>query len=989
MSLTQDYINFYNNYKKQYGDNTIVLMMVGSFYEMYSVNGAGPDLYQISKMLNIQNTHKDKSKPESMSNPHTVGFQMNSFDKFLEMLTNNDYTVIVYDQKITLNPDAKKVSDQRVVSRYVSGIYTKGTYINNLKYNENNYLMCVYIVNEDQKNSSPLKSVGLSCVDLSTGQIYCHSAYSEKYDEYISLDETTRFINNMNPHEILIYYDNQSKIDKTENMKEYFFGYMNIDANKCRYYDKIDNKYRKISFQNEFFKNIYSNCDTLLSPIEQLNLENEPNATISLCLLFDFVYDKMPHLLKNVAHPNFCFDNAHLVLGNNAIYQLDIFESQQNSIYKMKYKSLFNVVNFTCTPLGERHLRNVLSSPYTNKAKLNNIYKLTQKMIDLELPEKIKSNLNSIRDIERLARKMELKIIRPYEIPLFISSYENIVNIINILLETDDFQSILKDENIIKRVKKFIKYVNKIFKLENLSMCIDFDFDKQIEIYNGEIHEDIDALNNDINSGTGSIELLRDVLFDLFPKTKKQSSDGKVLVKHNDKDGYYLKLTEKNAKILQQILTTKKQLVIGTKKINTSDLEFTFNKSTAKITIPSLNDHADNLEEYSETISKLYKKYYFEDIEAIFNDYSDLFKQCNELITKIDYLQSGATMAMTFGYCKPIIDEQAYGYVDAKALRHPIVERIIDYEYIPNDICIGNNEMKGMLLFGLNSSGKSVLMKAVGLSIIMSQAGLYVPATSFTFSPYKTLMTRISGNDNIYKGLSSFAVEMSEINSILKRSNAYTLIIGDEIARGTESMSANALVASTIIKLSKLKPTFIFTTHLHELMKVKSVTNISTVKAYHLQVSYDEKSKALIYNRILTEGEGETEYGIAVAKYMIQDNEFIDNATRIKNELLEINNGIISGKTSRYNKDLYVYECSLCKSPQNVKLTNLETHHINFQSNCDKNDVVKDKKHIKKNDLSNLVVLCQECHDKLHNNEIEITGYVKTSLGRQIKKNEK
>jgi DNA mismatch repair protein MutS len=1080
------YINKHLELSKKYGQKTLILMMVGSFYEMYAVYDQGPDLPEISKLLNIICTRKCKSQKESWDNPKMMGFQMNSLEKFLEILTNNNYTVIVYDQKVKIDMNAEKKKDKKKITREISGIYTKSININNLQQHNNNYLMCVYITNDSQKNSKPLKSVGLSCVDLSTGQVFVHSSYSEKYDEFIALDDASRFINNMNPGEVLIYYDdNYENKNQNKEMENYLYGYFNIEQDKCRYYDTVNPKYKNIIFQNEYLKNIYPSSETLLSPIEQLDLEKEPNITISLCLLFDFVYDKMPSFLRDIKTPEFSFDNSHLILGNNAVYQLDIFDNKDSENIKTKYKSLFHVVNETKTPLGERYLRNILSSPHIDKKKMNEIYNLTQKMQEKKITEKITTFLSDIRDIERFGRKMELKIIKPYEICMFLSSYENIIQIIELLEEYPEFESLLPENNFHKKIQNMIEYISDIFNIEQLSLCNDCNFDERINIYNETIHQDIDDLNNKIHSGRSSVEELSRNLADLFPKSKKEEDNSdsepvsikntkkegnhiylskkngdllielfddcenitynkkenkniniselvinnsksgcKILaptikkssdlfeiknkiaemieqssqkkdddeknfgfqIKNNSQDGYYLSLTANRANILKSLLSKKDYLDLGYKKIKPSELEFKITKNTAKILVPSLNEHADKLEEYVKDISDLYKLHYIDDITQIYEKFGELFQLCNEFITRVDYLNSCTILSLKKGYTKPIIDEKKYSYVEAKSIRHPIVERIIDYEYIPHDISIGNPGLKGMLIYGLNSSGKSVLMKSIGLCIIMAQAGMYVPADSFTFSPYHRLMTRITGNDNIFKGLSSFGIEMSEINSILKRSNENTLIIGDEICRGTEHISGNALVAATIIKLSKLRPTFIFTTHLHEIMSLDEIKEINSVKAFHLKVSYDTKTQALIYDRKLTPGCGEPIYGITVAKYIIQDNDFIDSATEIKNKLLNNYNSLISGKKSKYNSDIYVYECNVCHTKDNVKLTNLETHHINFQKNCDENNIVINKKHISKNDKANLVVLCQDCHDKIHSGELNISGYVKTSKGKMLVK---
>ena len=134
-------------------------------------------------------------------------------------------------------------------------------------------------------------------------------------------------------------------------------------------------------------------------------------------------------------------------------------------------------------------------------------------------------------------------------------------------------------------------------------------------------------------------------------------------------------------------------------------------------------------------------------------------------------------------------------YITAKELRHPIIERIqTKSEYVPNDIQIGTETQTGMP-YGTHASGKSSLMKAVGLNIILAQAGFYTASSDFQFSPYKHLFTRILNNDNIFKGESGFAVEVSEIRSILKRCDNNSLVLGDELCNGTENISAQSIFA--------------------------------------------------------------------------------------------------------------------------------------------------------------------------------------------------
>jgi DNA mismatch repair protein MutS len=327
----------------------------------------------------------------------------------------------------------------------------------------------------------------------------------------------------------------------------------------------------------------------------------------------------------------------------------------------------------------------------------------------------------------------------------------------------------------------------------------------------------------------------------------------------------------------------------------------------------------------------------------------------------IDFLKSSAKIVTEYNYVRPKILDLDHGYIKTENLRHPIVERIIEHEYVPHNIELGK-DLKGMLIYGINSSGKSVLMKAIGLSIVMAQAGLYVPASLYEFSPYNSLFTRITGNDNIFRGLSSFALEMVELNAILKRTSNKTLVIGDEVCRGTEHISGSAIVATTVIELAKTNSSFIFATHLHELSNLDEIKELTNVKSFHLQVDYDNNHDTLIYDRKIKEGSGDSIYGITVARHIIHDVNFIDHAIKIKNKLLNISDTMIPNKKSKYNSKVYVYKCAECGKTD----CQLDTHHICHQVDCD-NGFVKDKKHIKKNQKSNLKVLCKECHQNVHN----------------------
>jgi len=171
--------------------------------------------------------------------------------------------------------------------------------------------------------------------------------------------------------------------------------------------------------------------------------------------------------------------------------------------------------------------------------------------------------------------------------------------------------------------------------------------------------------------------------------------------------------------------------------------------------------------------------------------------------------------------------------------------------------------------------------------------------------------------------------------------------------------------------LTKSNTSFITATHLHQIATLESVKKLDRVKSKHLKITYNENDDMLIYDRKLSDGQGETFYGLQVAKYLMKDTYFNERTNEILNEYDEIDI-----KKSKYNSDIYMCECNICKSNKN-----LETHHIEWQMNFDKNNINKNKIYIYKNNKSNLVSLCNKCHDNVHNNKIIINGWIETSNG--------
>ena len=411
-------------------------------------------------------------------------------------------------------------------------------------------------------------------------------------------------------------------------------------------------------------------------------------------------------------------------------------------------------------------------------------------------------------------------------------------------------------------------------------------------------------------------------------------------------------------------------------EVDLLNLEFKNSSSITKISNTQIRSYSEKIGYYQTKMSKLCQIKFREIIKDYDDKYMNVLVKISEFIGYLDFIKSNSKTSFKYGYCRPIINNKLdnKSFINSENLRHPIIEKIhTSIEYIPNNVDIGEN-MYGMLLYGVNAVGKSSYMKSVGLAIIMAQAGLYVPASYFEYYPFKQLFTRISGNDNIFKGQSTFAVEMSELRSILKRADKNSLVLGDELCSGTETISALSIVSAGVITLEKIGCCFIFATHLHQLSSMNKLKELKHIRNYHMETIYNNETGELIYNRKLKHGSGNAIYGLEVAKAMDLDKEFIQLADTIRKDILQIDN-IINNKKSQYNQDVIIDICKICGNKAE------EVHHIKPQRDADKNNMIGI---YHKNITHNLITLCHKCHQQVENSDLEINGYKQTSEGIKV-----
>jgi DNA mismatch repair protein MutS len=388
------------------------------------------------------------------------------------------------------------------------------------------------------------------------------------------------------------------------------------------------------------------------------------------------------------------------------------------------------------------------------------------------------------------------------------------------------------------------------------------------------------------------------------------------------------------------------------------------------------------------------KERYREQLEEIERRFSHAIEHLISFLAVVDVSLSGAKCAAQYRYVRPSIVSSPKAFIETVGLRHPLIEsREENGIFVPNDLFLGSvdqhtyeehptiesgEDVKGVLLYGINSSGKSSLMKSIGLSVVMAQGGFFVPCAMMRFSPVDKLLTRIVSKDNLYKGLSTFAVEMLELRNIFNRATENTLILGDEISHGTETESALAIVASAILKLREIGSMFIFATHLHQLSSLSEIEKAKEIVLLHLGVYYDEASDRLVYDRKLKSGSGSTLYGLEFAKSLHMDETFLKKAYEIRGRITDKTHDasmLKREKKSRYNNKLFLPKCALCDEAVD------EVHHIVPQANADDGGSIG---HYGMNHRYNLIPLCSKHHRLVHEGKIAIHGFVMSEEGLRL-----
>lgn len=906
--IYDDYIEYCKEYEEKYGEKTVVFMQVGDFFELYAVQSeterAGADIYRVAELCNIQVSRKNKSILEnSRQNPLMAGFPIATISKFIQTMLQYNYTCVLIRQT-TPPPNPK---------REVTEVISPATTLT-IQSSADSYLMVVYWeCITDYATQKKYLSIGCGLIDITTGKSYVYEANSTNSDPNYAMDEVYRLFCHYKPSELVFLGEiDPSTIDQLEQT------YRNTALHTC-WNSKQFNVYKQVSYQNTVLEKIFGK--TLISPIEVLQLEKSPFATIAYTYMIQFAYEHNESIVQKIEKPVHLTNKTHLILEANCAYQLNLL-SYQNE------QTLYDILNQTKTAFGSRLFKERLLNPIISITELENRYDEVDYFKNYY--QTLTPLLASILDLERIIRKIGLVKLQPCEWVSLHVSLEMAVKIYTVLDKpTTSLSEVMQEYQSILNLEECAKY--------NLQ-------DIYTSLFKKGFAPELDACYSELQEHFAGLE---EIARSLDPTLCK--------IDCNDRDGYFITTTKKRWDTIKQEQYTAKPI--------------SSTSSVLRITSKAIEKRSDQILLLQRKLSIMNINRYKEYLVSFYDKFHTLFQKIIQDLAIIDVGCTNAKNAVDYNYKRPKLVSQEHSYITANNLRHPIIERLsLQSGYVTNDIHLNHS---GMLLYGINASGKSSLMKSIGLAVIMAQAGMYTAGT-VELAPYSRLFTRITTMDNIWRGLSTFTVEMLELKNILNRCDKRSLVLGDELCAGTEAVSGIAIVAAGIKELQRKEVSFVFATHLHELLEVELVKS-TDIQVLHMHIEVDADGR-IIYDRKLKPGSGSPLYGLEVCKFLQMPDTFLKTANEVRKKIQKIPSQLVPQKQSRYNKDLYVGNCEVCGKPAT------ETHHIKHQ---------KDATDMFVHHSSNLVPLCEECHLQQHTGETIIEGKIHTSAGTQLQVLEK
>ena len=925
-----EYLAAFQHHSSKYGAETAIFYQVGKFYEFYdwvdpATGSTQTSLKRAVDVLGIRLSVKKGDGPKK-SDGLFAGVPEQSLHKYAGALTRAGWVVVVYDQV----KDAKG----SVSSREVARILTPGTHVEALGDESAVYLAGVWLEDSAWGSKDPFKFATV-CLDLTTGKSITHEGAAAGKKHSWTTDDIFHFFQVYLPRECIVWWKGATVDQPSVSELQRNFGLPGVRLQIIQVADQGGFEIPMI--REEFLERTFS-VQSLLPTREALGLGARQRTERALCSLFQRVQEHYPTGLKRAQKPDQWVPVSNLSLGNQALFQLNIVAPRMED-------SILGLFQRTLTTFGRRAMRKRLLYPTADRAALNARFQEVGAIMDLvpQVREIVQRNLRQIEDLPRLHRRIAEGEITASEILLLDQSYICSQRILKELANTPLGPA--PSPNFEMLQTEFYR----VFSIQKASVADENSFCFQDAAAPGpaKIEQEIRDLYEILNSAVRAISK--------WAKT----------------DGLRLEFRE----VLAPILVGNKGPMAALRLANSAGIGPYpgMQISEKKMELPLFEQTYHMILSKREELKRAVRA----TLPILCGKFADaclpIWDAVETAIAAVDVTCTLATVSKERGWVRPTIEgtTETESFVDIEGLRHPLIEaRMTRTEYVTHSVEL---DKKGWLVYGMNASGKSSLMKAVGIALILAQSGCYVPASKFRFSPFRTLFTRILNTDNIWAGLSSFAVEMTELREILQKADAHSLVLGDEVCSGTESVSATAIVGATLQALKARRSKFIFATHLHNL---ETILDGDSISVWHLKVRYDPAEDRLIYDRTLTPGPGSSLYGLEVARAMNLPEDVLAIAHGLRRRLLGSADEQDAPKSS-WNGAIQRRACEICKRDF---VKDLEVHHIRPRRDATDGNFTDG---LGQDHVRNLVTVCSTCHDAHHAGTLKIGSLVQTSDGVQ------
>ena len=586
-----------------------------------------------------------------------------------------------------------------------------------------------------------------------------------------------------------------------------------------------------------------------ISDLSGLGIQDYECGTIASGALLRYLYETQKNSLANMTSLQLYITGKYMIIDSSTRRNLELVETLRE---KQKRGSLLWVLDKTKTAMGARMLRSFVEQPLINKGeiekRLDAVEAFNQNAM---LREEIREYLNPVYDLERLISRVTYQTANPRDLTAFKSSLEMLPHIHSLLGEFDT--------PMLEETRAELDILEDIYQLIDASI----KEDPPISIRDGGMikegyDEEIDKLRQAKTEG-------KTWLMELETREREKTGIKNLRIKYNKIFGYYLEVTNSYQNLVPDYYT-RKQTLANAERYITAELK-------------ELEDIILGAEDKLVTLE-------YETFRTIRDKIADevlRIQKTAKAVAKIDVLSALSLVAERNNYCRPSINET--GVIDIKSGRHPVVEQMINNDmFISNDTYLDNSKKRISIITGPNMAGKSTYMRQTALIVLMAQIGSFVPAEQAKIGIVDRIFTRVGASDDLASGQSTFMVEMTEVANILRNATSNSLLVLDEIGRGTSTFDGLSIAWAVVEHISNPKllgAKTLFATHYHELTELEGKLN--NVNNYCIAVK--ENGDDVVFLRKIVPGGADKSYGIQVAKLAGVPESVIERAKEISEEL--------------------------------------------------------------------------------------------------------